>query len=138
MEAATAKAFERGMTVLFAPGKGPRERLRGFISGYAYGLMKFPGLTRTSFLTLFLRENSDTILWPLHEGDAGEGRAGDRGGQGRAGRKRAAAVPRLWFSPVRSSRSWCPHTVRDAGGIDYADDAARNRYIETMLTRLVG
>src|SRR5271157_4735089 len=61
VEAATAEAFEKGMAVLFAPGRDPRQRLRDFIIGYAFGLMKFPGLTRTAFLALFLRENGDTF-----------------------------------------------------------------------------
>ncbi|MGA2975425.1 MAG: TetR/AcrR family transcriptional regulator [Spirochaetia bacterium] len=145
VEAATADAFEKGMTILFAAGKPPRQRLRDFISGYAYGLMKFPGLTRTSFLTLFLKEGGGTIYGRYMKemlekvgqviaearGPAAEEDVRSAAHQIRA-RSAALMVLSCAIFPFLVSNA-----VREAGGIDYADDAARNLYIETMLARLV-
>jgi AcrR family transcriptional regulator len=137
MEAATAKAFEMGVSVLRAPGKPPRERLLDFLSGYAYGLVKFPGLTRTAFLGLFRKEDSETFYGRLMKemvGKVGQVIA-EAAGSGAAQDSTATALMVLScvIFPFLVS-----NTMREAGAVDYVDDDARMRYIDMALARLVG
>jgi len=137
VEAATVEAFKKGMDVLFAPDREPRARLRDFIAGYAYGLMKFPGLTRTAFLTLFHSESGATI-YGRYMKEMLEKVAqviAEMSGPAATDDVKGAALMVLSCAIFPFLVS---NTVREAGGIDYADDAARAQYIETMLTRLVG
>lgn len=141
VEAGSAAAFEKGMTVLFAPDKPPAERLRAFLSGYAYGLMKFPGLTRTAFLALFFKEGGDTFYGRymkemlLKLGQVIQ-EVRDQGGAGEEApdiRDRALMALSCVIFPFLVSG-----TVRDAGGVDFANDDARGRYIDTMLAVVAG
>ncbi len=135
VEVATAEAFEKGMAYLFAPGREPKARLLDFITGYAYGLMKFPGLTRTAFLTLMRNEKGSTFYGRYMKemlDKVGQVVAEAGGAAGRNEGDVALMVLSCAILPFLVA-----NTVKDAGGIDYADDAARARYIETMLNRLV-
>jgi AcrR family transcriptional regulator len=160
MEAATAKAFEMGVAVLRAPGKPARARLLDFLGGYAAGLVKFPGLTRTAFLGLFTREDSETfygrymkemvvrVAEALREmeaekagaqadGSGGQGGAAAGAGQGSVVAQDNAAAALMILSCVIFPYL-LPHTMRDAGAVDYSDDQARRRYIDGALARIAG
>ncbi len=133
-EAATAEAFAKGLTHLFAPGREPKARLRDFLTGYAYGLMKFPGLTRTSFLSLFFKESGDTYYGRYMKEML------DKVGQviaeaGGAGATQPGDAALMALSCVVFP-FLVANTVKDASGLDYADDDARALYIECMLNRL--
>jgi TetR/AcrR family transcriptional regulator, regulator of cefoperazone and chloramphenicol sensitivity len=137
MEAATATAFEKGIGVLLAPNRDPVERLRDFLAGYAYGLVKLPVLTKTAFLGLFRKDDSKTfygrymkemlekVRRVISEAQ-GPDAAGDNAGT-------ALRVLSCVIFPFLLS-----NTLREAGAVDYSDDEARGRYIDTTLTLLVG
>jgi AcrR family transcriptional regulator len=142
MEAATAMAFEKGIVVLLAPGRDPIERLRDFLTGYAYGLVKFPGLTKTAFLGLFRMDDSKTFygrymkemlekVGQVIAEAQGPGAAGDSDASDRA--TTALRVLSCVIFPFLLS-----NTLREVGAVDYSDDAARGRYIDTTLAGLVG
>jgi AcrR family transcriptional regulator len=137
MESATAQAFEKGLTVLLAAGRRPRDRLGDFLTGYAFGLVEFPGLTKTAFLGLFRQDDSKTFYGrylremldkvALVVGEV-RGSADRRANTDLALRAIACVVfPFL-----------LPDTLREAGAVDYADDDERRRYIEATLTGLLG
>jgi AcrR family transcriptional regulator len=137
VEAATATAFEKGMAVLFAPGKAPFERLRDFLAGYAYGLVKFPGFTRTAFFAFLLKEEGATFYGRYMKEMFVKIRqviAETEGGNSaqESGSTALMALSCVIFPFLASS------TLRDAGAADYTDDEARTRYIDTMLATLVG
>jgi AcrR family transcriptional regulator len=141
MEAATAKAFEKGVAVLLAPERDPIERLRDFLAGYAYGLAKFPGLTKAAFLGLFQKDDSKTfygrymkeMLEKVEHVIAevrGSAAVHDNAPDGSA---TALRVLSCVIFPFLLS-----NTLREAGTVDYSDDEARRRYIDTTLAALVG
>jgi AcrR family transcriptional regulator len=137
MEAATATAFERGVAVLMGTRGAPADRLRDFLAGYAYGLEKFPSLTRAAFLGLFQREDSRTFYGAYLR------QMLDRVAQvitevrGRDAAPASATVALMVLSCVIFP-FLVSDTMREAGAVDYSDDAARKRYIETALAMLVG
>jgi AcrR family transcriptional regulator len=138
VEAATSESFGKGMAILLAQGREPKARLRDYITGYAYGLMKFPGLTRTAFLTLFLKEEGDTIYGRYMQEmlqKVGQVIAEVRGPRAVEADNKSVALMVLSCAIFPFVVS---NTVRAAGGIDYADDTARSLYIETVLAMLVG
>lgn len=142
MEAATATAFEKGLTVLLAPGRDPVERLRDFLTGYANGLVKFPGLTKTAFLGLFQMDDSRTFYGRYMKEmleKVGEVVSEARGG----GAEKDGAAPDSVTTALRALSCvifpfLLSNTLREAGAVDYSDDAARRRYIEATLAVLVG
>ncbi len=141
MEAATAQAFEKGVAVLLTPGREPVERLRDFLTGYAYGLVKLPGLTRTAFLGLFRKEDSQTFYGRYLKEMLERVRqviveAGGPGATRLPADQNSAATALMVLSCVIFP-FLVSNTVREAGAVDYTDDEARRRYIETTLTRLV-
>ena len=145
VRAATATAFEMGMKVLRAPGKPAEERLRNFLAGYATGLVKFPGLTRNAWLAFFQKEGGETfygrfmkeMLESIGEVIAEIQRAAGARDGGGAGAQESGAAALMVIScvifPFLVSR-----TIRDAGSVDYEDDEARGRYIDTALAMLAG
>jgi AcrR family transcriptional regulator len=142
MEAATAMAFEKGIGVLLAPGRDPIERLRDFLAGYASGLEKFPGLTKTAFLGLFQMDDSKTFYGRYMKDmleKVGQVIAEAQGPD--AARESAAPDSTTTALRVLSCVIFpflLSNTLREAGGVDYSDDAARRRYIDTTLATLVG
>jgi AcrR family transcriptional regulator len=137
MEAATATAFEKGIGVLLAPGRDPVERLRDFLTGYAYGLVKFPGLTKTAFLGLFRTDDSKTFYGRYMKEmlEKVEQVIAEACGPGVAAGNSTTALRVLScvIFPFLLS-----NTLREAGAVDYSDDEARRRYIDTTLAMLVG
>jgi AcrR family transcriptional regulator len=137
LEAATATAFERGVAVLLGTQGTPAERLRDFLAGYAHGLMKFPGLTRLAFQGLFQREDSRTFYGGYLRqmlDKVAQVIAEVRGPDAAP----ASAATALMVISCVVFPFLVPNTAREAGAVDYADDAARRRYIETTLAMLVG
>lgn len=142
MEVATATAFEKGIGVLLAPGRDPIDRLRDFLAGYAFGLVKFPGLTKTAFLGLFQMDDSKTFygrymkemlekVGQVITEAQGPGMAGDSASPDSA--TTALRVLSCVIFPFLLS-----NTLREAGVVHYSDDDARRRYIDTTLAILVG
>jgi TetR/AcrR family transcriptional regulator, regulator of cefoperazone and chloramphenicol sensitivity len=132
MEAATAKAFEKGVAVLLASERDPIDRLRDFLAGYAYGLVKFPGLTKTAFLGLFQKDDSKTFYGRYMKEmleKVGQVISEARGPDSSI---TALRVLSCVIFPFLLS-----NTLREAGVIDYSDDEARRRYIEITLASLV-
>lgn len=136
VQAATAAAFDRGMQMLRAPAKPPLDRLREYLFGYSTGLVKFPWVTRAAWTGLYLKEGGDTfygrfmkamldlvaqVIEEIH------------GSRGTDSASAALMVLSCVIFPFLVS-----NTLRDAGAIDYTDDDARRRYIDTTLARLVG
>jgi AcrR family transcriptional regulator len=147
MEAATAMAFEKGVGVLLAPGRDPVERLRDFLTGYAYGLVKFPGLTRTAFFGLFHKDDSKTFygrymkemlekVGQVIVEAQGPNIARESGTQSTADPDSATTALRVLSCVIFPFL--LSNTLREAGAVDYSDDEARKRYIDTTLARLVG
>jgi AcrR family transcriptional regulator len=152
VQAATAAAFDRGMQMLRAPGKPPLDRLREYLFGYSTGLVKFPWVTRAAWTGLYLKEGGDTFYGRFmramldlvrqvieeirglrDEDSAAPGRPGGSGASGTGSTTAALMVLSCVIFPFLVS-----NTLRDAGAIDYTDDEARRRYIDTTLARLVG
>jgi AcrR family transcriptional regulator len=137
METATAKAFELGLKVLLAPGRDPIERLREFLSGYVKGLVEFSGLTRAAFLALFRKEESGSFyVRYLKEmiAKVGEVIAEARG----PGAAQDSGATALMVLSCVVFPFLVANTARDAGAVDYSDQDARRRYIDTTLALLVG
>ena len=136
VEAATAMAFQKGMAVLLNPGEDPRKRLSSFLAGYAYGLMEFPGLTRTAFSGLFLHESpSNPYGKYTREMIAGIGKViGEALGAAdeAVNRQMALMVLGSVIFPFLLS-----NTVREAGVVDYGSRDARNAFIEYILDTIV-
>jgi AcrR family transcriptional regulator len=153
VRAATAAAFEMGMKMLRAPGKPAEERLRSFLAGYATGLVKFPGLTRNAWLGFFQKEGGQTFYGRFmkemlesvgeviaeiqrtaggQEGGGSGAQDGNRAGAYQTGVEALMVISCVIF-PFLASR-----TIRDAGCVDYEDDDARGRYIDTALAMLAG
>lgn len=145
VRAATAAAFAMGMKVLRAPGKPAEERLRSFLSGYATGLVKLPGLTRNAWLGFFQKEGGETfygrfmkeMLEGIEEVVAEIQGAGGPDHPEAAHAQDSGAAALMVVScvvfPFLVSR-----TIRDAGLVDYEDDEARARYIDAALAALAG
>lgn len=133
MEAATATAFEKGVAVLLAPGQGPIERLRDFLRGYASGLEKFPGLTKTAFLGLFQMDDSKTFYGRYMKEMLEKVGQVIAEAHGPDSTTTALRVLSCVIFPFLLS-----NTLREAGGVDYSDAAARGRYIDATLATLVG
>jgi AcrR family transcriptional regulator len=135
VHAATAAAFDLGMRALATPDKPAARRLREFFQGYATGLVRVPGITRTAWSGLILREDSDTVygryMRELLEKTA-QLIVEITGGTEEEGRTAALQVFSCVVFPFLVAAS-----VKDSGGPDYGDDAARTRYIDTALARLV-
>ena len=136
---ATAAAFEMGMRLLLAPGKPPADRLREFLHGYATGLVRFPGLARTAFLALFLKESGETFYGRFMKEMVenvgqiiGEMR-GAAGGSAEDASNAALMVLSSVIFPFLVTRS-----IRDAGAVSYEDGDARRRCIDNALAGLVG
>jgi TetR/AcrR family transcriptional regulator, regulator of cefoperazone and chloramphenicol sensitivity len=131
---AAASAFEMGKNIITAPGEPPLERLRRYLQGYAQGLMKFPGLTRTAWLNMFRREETTYYARFMKEmvelvaGAVGEARGA---GNGVDSEPRALMLISAVILPFLVSGA-----IEGAGGVDYADDEARTRYIETAIRLL--
>jgi TetR/AcrR family transcriptional regulator, regulator of cefoperazone and chloramphenicol sensitivity len=137
MEAATATAFEKGIGVLLAPGRDPVERLRDFLTGYVFGLVKFPGLTKTAFLGLFREDDSKTFYGRYMKEML------EKVGQVIAEIRGPDAVPDNATTTLRVLSCvifpfLLSNTLREVGTVDYSDDEARRRYIDTTLAILVG
>ena len=147
MEAATAMAFEKGVGVLLAPGWHPIDRLRDFLTGYVSGLVKFPGLTKTAFLGLFQMDDSKTfygrymkeMLEKVGQVIAeAQGPDPARQSAARDGPPIDNAATALMVLSCVIFPFLLSNTLREAGAVDYSDDAARRRYIDTTLAMLVG
>jgi hypothetical protein len=110
-------------------------RLREFFRGYTYGMMKYPLLIKTAFLSFFTRD-SETNPYGRYTKEMIEnvGRvvAEMNGWQdGEEGRTRAVMIASGVIFPFLAAS-----TVRQTEAVDYGDDAARDRYIESLLTLL--
>ena len=138
MEVATANAYEMGLRVLLAPGKDPMVRLQEYLGGYVKGLVSFSSLTRTAFLGLFRKEDSTTFygryLKEMLE-KVGQVIAEARG-QGAVEQDSAATALMVLGCVVFPFL--VGNTARETGAVDYSNDDARRRFIDTTLTRLVG
>ena len=148
VQAATAAAFDKGMQMLRAPGKPPLDRLREYLFGYSTGLVRFPWVTRAAWMGLYLKEGGDTfygrfmkamldlvgqVIEEIHGLRDEDSAAPDRPAGGTDGTRTALMVLSCVIFPFLVS-----NTLRDAGAIDYTNDEARRRYIDTTLARLVG
>jgi AcrR family transcriptional regulator len=139
MEAAVKGFFEKGLAVLLAPGRDPVDRLRDFFTGYAYGLMNSPRLSRTAYLGLVSKDDSTTFFGGYMKDMlvkimqvVAEAR-----GEGEEGARAIADTSLMALSCVVFP-FLLSNILREAGAVDYSDDDARRRYIDTVLTRLVG
>jgi TetR/AcrR family transcriptional regulator, regulator of cefoperazone and chloramphenicol sensitivity len=137
MEAATATAFERGVSVLLGDRGTPAERLRDFLVGYASGLVKFPSLTRAAFLGLFQREDNRTFYGGYLREMLDKVAQVITEVRGRNDPPASVARALMVISCVMLP-FLVPDTAREAGAVDYSDETARRRYIETALAMLVG
>ena len=140
VQTVTAKAFERGMQMLRAPGTPPLERLREYLFGYSTGLVRFPGLTRTAWLGLFNKEGGETfygrfmkemleLVRQIIEEIQGPPA---KGSSAQDSTTTALMVLSCVIFPFLVS-----NTMWDAGAVDYTDDEARRRYVDATLARLV-
>ena len=128
--AATAAAFDQGLAVLTDKAVKPRERLIGFFDGYAKGLVKFKGITRTAFRNLILRsQGSDhyaDFLKRLLEATAEVIRElGQR--PEKAGKKALALFSGVAF-PFLAQKS-----LRNVSITDYSDAASRREYVRFLV-----
>jgi AcrR family transcriptional regulator len=136
VEAATAAAFQKGMAVLLNSGAPPRSRLSAFLTGYAFGLIEFPGLTRTAFASIFLRESKSHPYGKYtREMVAGIGKVlGEvsHSADAAANRQKALIILGSIIFPFLIST-----TAREAEIIDYGNLKARNAFIESVLDLVV-
>jgi AcrR family transcriptional regulator len=145
VRSATAVAFERGKQMLLAPGKAPLERLREYLFGYSAGLVKFPGVTRSAWLGLYFKEGGDTYYGRFMKemlelvGQVIDEIPGPRDVDSAPRAKDAdSTTTALMVLSCVIFPFLISSTIRDAGAMDYTDDEARRRYIDTTLARLVG
>jgi AcrR family transcriptional regulator len=134
VQAATAAAFEAGMKMLMAPGTPAADRLRLFLQGYATGLVRFPGVTRTAWLGLYLKVGGDTFYGRFMKEmlDKLAQVIGEiRGSQDSADITTALMIVSCVIFPFLVSG-----TVKASGAIDYENDDARRHFIDTALSRL--
>ncbi len=142
---AASAAFDQGMLLLRNRSMPPAERLRRFFEGYAAGLVAYQGITKTAFRNLLMKEHgNDTyavflkgILVAISEAlaeirdsvaaGAGVGEAGPGGG---TGENKLLAL--LLYSGI-AFPFLIMGSLRGISGLDFHDDAERNRYIELML-----
>jgi AcrR family transcriptional regulator len=134
VRAAAGSAFEAGRKIITAPGVPPLERLRAYLQGYARGLMKFPGLTRTAWLNLFRRdEETHYARWMKEMVDLLAGVIAEARGTGSAADSEPLAlmlISTVIFPFLVSG------AMERAGGVDYTDDEGRTRYIDTAIRLL--
>ena len=134
-EAGAGLALHKGLEILLDPEKEPMDRLREFFRGYTYGMMKYPLLIKTAFLSFFTRD-SETNPYGRYTREMIEnvGRvvAEMNGWQdGEEGRARAVMIASGVIFPFLAAS-----TVRQTEAVDFGDEAARGRYIESLLTLL--
>lgn len=136
VESGTALAFKKGMTILMNPSELPRKRLSAFLTGYAHGLMEFPGLTRTAFSGLFMRESQSNPYGKYtREMIINIGKViGEASGIAKvvANREKALIILGSVIFPFL-----IPNTAREAGVIDYGNHEARNAFIESVIDTVV-
>ncbi len=137
VQAATASAFDTGMKLLMTENRPAAERLREFFQGYATGLVRIPGLTRTAWHALILSEDAETVYGRyMAELMRKVGQLVDEIRGQPAGSTDGVASTLMILScvvfPFLADRA-----VKASGALDYADDAARTRYIDRALAALV-
>ncbi len=138
VQAATATAFDTGMRYLMSEERPAAQRLRDFFQGYATGLVRMPALTRTAWHALILRDDAETVYGRyMAELMRKVGQIVDEvRGQPPGSSEGAAAVLMILSCvvfPFLADRA-----VKASGALDYADDAARTRYIDMALATLAG
>jgi AcrR family transcriptional regulator len=129
------QAFASGMKILRDAGLPPGERLLRFFKGYAFGLVEFRGATMAAFAGVMnargaegryagmMRELFAAVMGNVKElADC------------RDAREQARKALMLFSGVVFPFL--CLELFLKAGGIDYRDRAARDRYIEMLVRAL--